>query len=167
MRSLESLWHTLFVAAVLLLLVGLPFATHFDLSGFSSSPDAVSSATIELPDQPSGEFLVIINKKLHNDTLSDWEKFFLGEELPVIFDDIRCASAKGDAGGIQLAERFRAQLPENQMTFRTEDPTLFISKVEEGYIDIAVISKEMADVLGFNPERLKRDMTVVSLSGKG
>ena len=165
MRSREGLFHTLFVAALLILLAGIPFLTHFDIFRSKDSPDAVSGATIELPAQPSGKFLVVINSALHKESISDWRKFFSGEDLPVIFDDIRCIAAKGDASGIQLAERFRILLPENQMKMRQEDPTLFISKVEEGYIDVAMMSEEMADALGFKKEALKDDLMLVQISG--
>ena len=165
MRAVESLWHKLFVIAILILLVGIPFATHSDVFSTQSEPDAISSATVKLPDQPSGEFLVFINSNLHSDTLSDWKKFFSGEDLPVIFDDIRCIAANGDATGIQLAERFQAQLPENQMTLRTENPTLLISKAEKGYIDVVVMSKEMADALKYNSSETIEGVTVISLKG--
>ena len=165
MRSREGLLHPLLVTALLILLVGIPVLTHFDIFRSHTGPDAVSGATIELPDQPSGKFLVVINSDLHKESISDWRKFFSGEDLPVIFDDIRCIAAKGDASGIQLAERFRILLPENQMTLRQEDPTLFISKVEEGYIDVAMMSAEMADALGFKKEALKDDLILVQISG--
>ena len=165
MRSLEGFWHKLFVVALLVLLIGIPFATHFDIFKTSDALDTVSGATIELPDQPSGKFLVVINSALHKESISDWRTFFSGEDLPVIFDDIRCIAAKGDASGIQLAERFRILLPENQMKMRQEDPTLFISKVEEGYIDVAMMSAEMADALGFKKEALKDDLMLVQISG--
>ena len=167
MRAVECLWHKLFVIAMLILLVGVPFSMYSNVFSTRNEPDAISSATIKLPEQPSGEFLVFINSTLHGDTLSDWEKFFSGEDLPVIFDDIRCISANGDATGIQLAERFQAQLPENQMTLRTENPTLLISKIEKGYIDVAVISGEMADALSFNKFGLTDDITVIHVRGNG
>lgn len=165
MRFREGLLHILFVAALLVLLVGIPYLPHFDIFGFRADPDAVSSATIELPKQPSGKFLVVINSALHRDSLSDWKKFFSGEDLPVIFDDIHCISAKGDAGGAQLATRFQVQLPENQMKLREEDPTLFISKVEEGYIDVAMMSEEIASALGFKSDALKEGFAVIHVSG--
>ena len=165
MRSREGLLHPLFVTALLILLVGIPVLTHFDIFRSQTGPDAVSGATIELPDQPSGKFLVLINSALHRDSLLDWKTFFSGEELPVIFDDIRCIAAKGDTTGIELAERFRILLPENQMTLRQEDPTLFISKVEEGYIDVAMMSEEMASALAFKVDDLSDGLTVVRISG--
>jgi len=167
MRAVERLWHKLFVIAMLILLVGIPFATHLNVFSTRSDPDAISSATVKLPDQPSGEFFVFINSNLHRDTLSDWENFFSGKDLPVIFDDIRCIAANGDASGIQFAERFRAQLPENQMTLRTENPTLLISKIEKGYIDVAVISGEMAGALSFNKFGLTDEITVIHVRGNG
>ena len=149
----RGLLHAGAVLAALMLLAGLPILTHFDIFGSVSDPDAVSGASMELPDQPSGDFVVLMNSSLHKDTLEDWQLFFTGEDLPVIFEDIQCIVAEGDSGGQQLAERFMAQLPENQMTLRTEDPTLLVSKAEAGFIDVAVFSKEMAESFSSSPAR--------------
>ncbi len=165
MSLAQRLGHRLFVLALLGLLVGLPCAAHTEMFRRSSDTDAVSGATMKLPEQPSGEFVILINESLHQDTLSDWEQFFSGEDLPVIFDDISCLTAEGDNSGIMLARRLQAQLPENQMRLRSENPILLVSKAEAGLIDVAVFSKEMADALKLkSPERMK-GITVITVKG--
>ena len=154
--------HTLIAAAVLAITVVLPFSLNRSIF-FGGNTDAVAQATAVIPDEPSGEHIVLINKRLHSDSLDEWISFFNDEEFAVIFDDIKCTAAMGDNSGIQLAERFMAQLPENQMTLRTEDPTLLISKAEKGYIDTAVFSKEMADALKLSIK--SDDIAVVYIHG--
>ena len=56
-----------------------------------------------------------------------------------------------------------AQLPENQMQLSTEDPTLLVSKAENGYIDMAVFSKEMADALKLSVSN--DDISVIHIHG--
>ena len=46
---------------------------------------------------------------------------------------------------MELAESYRSQLPENQMTVRSDDVTLLFSKADAGKFDIIVASKEIAD----------------------
>lgn len=154
--------HALGTAAAVFLLAVLPLLTQVPLTG--QPVDAVSSATLVLPDQPSGEFYVLLNTSLHTDTLEDWRQFFTGEALPVIFEDLRCSAAKGDVSGVQLAQRFQAQLPENQMRLRTENATLLVSKIEAGWLDAAVLSREMAEALQLRPEILN-GVTVITVTG--
>lgn len=167
MKARTFLFHALAVALALGLLVGLPVLTHLDAFRGSAGEgeDATSSASIELPAQPSGNYLVLIRTDLHEDSLTDWEHFFRDEDFEVIFEDIQCLVAEGDATGLQLAERFRAQLPENQMTVREEDPTLLVSKAETGRVDVAVFSSEMADAMQLTPESVSADLTVLTVSG--
>ena len=133
--------------AILFILAGFPILKYLIIPNISNDVDAVSSSSLVLPEQPSGDFLVFINESLHEDSVDSWEAFFMDEEFSVIFEDIGCLVAEGDAGGIQLAERFQAELPENQMKLKKENPVLVVSRIEEGYIDVAIISKEMAESL--------------------
>ncbi len=149
----------------LLLLAGIPIARNFDLLSAGDGSDAVTQASVELPDQPSGDFVVLMNNSLHQDTMDDWAIFFSGDELPVIFEDIQCITAYGDVSGQQMAERYQIQLPENQMTLRSEDPTLLASKAEAGYIDTVIFSQEMADAVGLSEDHL-RDVTLIRVKGK-
>lgn len=159
--------HIIITAAGIILLVLLPLLTHFDLFSDTAETDAVSSATLPLPDQPSGSFVVLINTERHKDTLDDWETFFRDEDFVVIFEDISCLTAKGDAAGQQLAERFRAQLPENQMQLRVEDGTLLASKAEAGAIDVAVFSLEMARYLQLGEAGTLSGVTVIEIGQEG
>lgn len=67
--------------------------------------------------------------------------------------------------GILLAERMQAQLPENQMRLRSENPTLLVSKAEAGYIDVAVFSKEMADALKLKSSGQLEGVAVITVKG--
>lgn len=164
MKFIRRIGHGALVAGLLFLLAGLPILTHFRF-GADSQADAVSGASIPLPDQPSGEFIVLVNTKAHAGTLEAWKSFFLDEDFPVIFEDIHCLAAEGDPTGQQLAERYLAQLPENQMKLRTENATLLVSKAETGYIDVAILSREMAEALKLSPDA--ELVTVIEVSGKG
>ena len=165
MSIAKRLEHRLLVLVLLGFLVGLPCATHTEIFHGKNNTDAVSGATMKLPEQPSGEFVILINESLHRDTLSDWKRFFSGKDMPVIFDDISCLTAEGDLTGILLAERMQAQLPENQMRLRSEDPTLLVSKAEAGLIDVAIFSKEMADALKLRAPGQMEGVAVITVKG--
>ena len=156
--------HGALVILFLCLTILLPFAVNSDIF-MGDNTDAVAQATIEIPDEPSGEYYIFINKRLHRDSINDWISFFNDDEFAVIFDDIKCIAPKGDVNGIQLAERYKAQLPENQMTLRTEDPTLLASKAEQGYIDMAVFSVEMAEAMGIQGDSVEKDIVLIQLRG--
>lgn len=156
------LLHIIASLCAVLLFVGAPAAVCFNIFS-KDEPDAVSQATLVLPDEPSGEFVVLINKSIHGDTLNEWTEFFSGE-YAVIFDDLSCLVPTGDAAAQQLAERFCAQLPENQMTVRTEDATLLASKLDAGLIDTAVFSAELAQALKL-PENGSGDIVAVRIIG--
>ena len=131
----------------------------FDIKMPGSKPDAVSSASIVLPDKPSGEYTVFISISRHEESLEDWKKMFLDEDdVSVIFEDISCIVAKGDTQGMQMADRLKIQLPENQMTVREENPVLLASKIESGKIDIAIMSKEMSDYLKISEKDMSNDI---------
>ena len=153
-RFRAFLMHFLIVAAGTALLLGIPLertgAFAFLRGG---APDAVSSASVIL-DAPDGSFLILINEKLHPDekALADWIDFFSGEEeeLTVIFEDISCSVAEGDADALELAESFQSRLPENQMVIREEEATLLFSRADAGKFDILIVSS--AYRAAFKPE---------------
>lgn len=165
MKVWKILGHAALVAAALFLLAGLPILTHFSFSGAGQDADAATGASIELPDQPSGDFMVLVNRTLHPDTIDDWRDFFNDEEFVVIFEDVECLVSEGDVTGQQLAERFQAQLPENQMQLRAENATLLASKAEAGRIDIAVFSEEMAEALELSVSDKDENIAVIRVSG--
>ena len=160
---MKVLKHALIVIIGIMILVIWPLAALTDVLKPGSDVDAVSSASLALPDQPSGAFYVLINTSKHADTLDDWRAFFTdAEDFAVIFEDISCLTAYGDVAGEQLAQRYQAQLPENQMLLRGEAPALLASKAETGFIDVAVFSREMAEALALSPGD---DVTVIEISG--
>ena len=111
--------------------------------------DAVSGASFTVPDQPSGEFVVILNRSRHS-ALEDWTSFFSEQEVGVIMEDLSCATVAGDAAGLQLAQRYQARLAENQMTLRRENGLLLVSKAEHGRYDVIILSKETADAFDYS-----------------
>lgn len=146
MKAAKLLFHIFISLTAAFLLVGLP--TGFVLYNTrEEAPDAVSGASIDMPDRPSGDYVLLLNRSLHEETFDDWAAFFRDGELNVIFDDINCIAAQSDVDALKMADRLIAQLPENQMKLRTENPTLLVSKAENGCIDAAIFSKEMADAM--------------------
>lgn len=145
---MRFLRHVFIIAVSLLLLVGLPLyrtgAVTRLLSG--EGADALTAATVVI-EQPSGAYAVLINKELHQDEekLAEWKKFFSGQEIDYIFEDISCVVADSDPAGLELAKSFQSRLPENQMKLRTEDATLMLSKARYGSFDVILLSREVYD----------------------
>ncbi len=165
MRSMKTIRHACFVVLCVFLLAVLPVLANFPVFGSKDKVEAISSARIELTNQPSSDFIVFMTTSLHEEKIDNWRAFFSDDDFSVIFEDIRCVVADGDINGRQLAERFRAQLPENQMQLRTEDPTLLASKVEAGCIDVAVFSREMAEALKLTADKTAAGITVIEITG--
>ena len=143
---MKILRHVIIVSAAVFLLVGLPVLGTGYLTRLISGVDTIASATVII-DQPSGEYVVLINKDLHPnaENFAVWEDFFSGKEIGFLFEDIRCTVADNDSAGLELARSFQSRLPENQMTLRTEDITLLFSKVHSGQFDVVLISREVYD----------------------
>ena len=136
--------------ASVIILLGVPLLCSGSIhSLFSGNMDAVSSASVIL-DQPSGNYIIMINKLMHKDAdkLNDWITFFSGGDVLYIFEDICAGTAIGDTGGHEMAESFRSRLPENQMKVRSEDATLLLSRADEGLYDIIIMSEEFAKAFG-------------------
>ncbi len=165
MKLITRILHIAADLLIIFALAGIPVLMYCDLpvKGY----DAVSSASIELPDSPSGEFLIIINRDLHEDTAEDWKDFFEGDYLKVIFEDINCLVPDGDVTGLELANRYMAILPENQMRVSSDDAVLIASKLEAGYVDIAILSADMADALGISTESIPDNMLVIKILEEG
>ncbi len=132
---------------------------------FSGGVDAVSSASMDLPDQPSGQYVVIVNRDRHPSSMEDWTAFFEEREVGVIMEDISCLAAAADADGIQLAERYQARLAENQMTLTRENSLLVVSRAENGLYDVVILSKEMADSLNFDAVYARPEAAVLRIGG--
>ena len=146
MKAVKILIHLSGSLLIAFLAVGVPSLIFFPPFG-QNGVDVVSGASLTLPDKPSGEFVVLLNRSLHEEDWDKWVAFLRDGELDVIFDDIHCLVPSSDMAARQMAERFQAQLPENQWQMRTEDPMLLVSKAENGCLDAAVLSKELADSL--------------------
>lgn len=130
---------------------------------FSNETDTVSSPSVVL-DKPSGNYLVLINLKLHKnkEKLEAWENFFTGKDAGIIFEDIACSVAKTDVSGTKMADSFRSKLPENQMKIKKEDAILLVSRAEEGDFDTLVISLEFAK--SYKLEKFPDFIKVIKLS---
>lgn len=162
---MKRLPHMLGVLLVLFLSLGLPFLRSETFAAMRSGTDAVTSASVVL-DRPSGEYVVFLNRVSHeaSGTLSIWEEFFRGEDIGIVFEDLTCFTAKGDAGGIEFAESLKSRLPENQMMVRTLDGTLALSRAEAGRFDVLILSREAAEL--YQAETLfdRAEITVIPVS---
>lgn len=154
--------HAAAILAALFVILGIPALFYADVASFSGE-DGISGASLEVPEQPSGQFVVLLNREKHPDTAEAWAAFFLEEPVDVIMEDVSCMTVKGDGAGQQLAERYRARLAENQMSLRREDPVLVLSRVSNGLFDAVVLSSEMADIHRFPSVYDRDDVEVIEL----
>ena len=158
--------HIVVCVVALFVLLGLPAMYYGGHGGFSGAgTDATTGASAELPDRPSGDFVVLMDRAKHPDTLEAWTDFFSDRPTEVIMEDLSCLTLRGDPSGTRLAERYRARLAENQMTIRREDPTLVASRADRGLFDVIVLSKEMADAYQFESTLDDSRVAVISVKG--
>ena len=158
--------HLAAAAAAVLLCIVLPGWLFTDVPArLAGGADAVSSASLEIPDQPSGSYLVLIRSDLHAQTMEDWTDFFTEQPVGVIMEDIHCFVDQADAAGLEMAERYQLRLAENQMTVTRENGTLLVSKAENGLFDVIVLSKEMADLQDYRKVMARPDVTVLRVEG--
>lgn len=150
----------------LFLLAGLPALLTGAPQRALQGTDAVSAATVVL-DQPSGAYVVLINRGRHTneDNLAVWDRFFRGEEIDFLFEDISCVTADSDPSGLELARSFQSRLPENQMRLRTENITLLLSKARWGIYDVILLSREVYDAYGAEGLTGGEDMLVIEAEG--
>lgn len=165
---MKRLTHIVAVAAALFVTLGIPALAYVDFSVVfgGDAADAVTRASMELPERPSGNFVILLNSEKHDGTAEQWRGFFSGEEGDVIMDDVACLAARGDVTGVQLAERFRARLAENQMTVKQVDPTLLASRADAGVYDVVIVSAEMADALGLSTAYERAETAVIEVRGE-
>lgn len=145
MKALDVLKHGAITLLGLALLFGTPFFAMGLYKTAGDDVDAVSSASVIL-DAPSCEYVVLINRNLHTNAekLDQWITFFSGGDAGVIFEDISCAVADGDAGGADMARSLQSRLPENQMRIQKENGTLLLSRADFGKFDVILLSQEYA-----------------------
>lgn len=166
--GIKALKHFGIVVCGLFLCLVLPGLFYVDVGAlFTGGLDAVSGASMDLPDQPSGQFVVILNRDHHPLTLDEWTAFFREEEVGVIMEDISCLAAASDPTGVQLAQRYMARLAENQMRLTAENSLLVVSRAENGLYDVIVLSKEMADALDMSAVYERDDSLVITITGDG
>ncbi len=145
-----SVWkHLAVTIGGVFLILGIPFLVLYlspSFSGFGGDIDATSSAST-LAEKPSGNYLILMNKKIHTsqEDLDTWTKFFREEDYGVLFDDISCDVVKSDAGAIALAKNFQSRLSEGQMKLRAEDGILLVSRADHLRFDLIIMSQEYAD----------------------
>lgn len=164
---MNMLKHIAVVAVSLFLFLGIPTCMYVDIpSLFVKDIDGVTHASIALPEQPSGEFLILLNRSKHGDTCEQWHTFFSGEDAGVIMSDIDCMVIDTDATGIQLAERFQARLPENQMRIRRENGLLLASKADYALFDAVVLSREMAEAYQMQTDRYGGNIDCIYMKGE-
>ena len=158
---MKALEHIVIVAIALSLCLGMPALAYLPGGG---GVDAVSGASLEVPDQPTGKFIVIINRNRHV-ALAEWEDFFCERPVGVIMEDISCVTAAGDSFGEQLARRYQARLAENQMRLRSENGVLAVSKAEKGLYDAVILSKEAAEAYDYSAVYARPDALVLTVEG--
>lgn len=160
--------HGIVILTALLLILGIPFFTSAWFRGhISGETDTLSGATVIL-DTPSGNFVVLINTDRHPDpeALETWKRFFAGEEISLLFEDVVCGVCRGDAAGLEMARSYQSRLPEHQMELRLEDPVLLLSKAEYGKFDILILSQEMADSMQASTVSEHENVTTVIVRGE-
>ena len=158
--------HAVIILAALFVTLGIPMLYYLDAGTlFPGRADAVTGASLTLPDKPSGQFVVLLNREKHGNTAALWTDFFSDRPVDVIMEDLSCMTVQGDADGIQLAERYQARLAENQLSLRTESPVLVASRAENGLFDVIVLSREMADAYQFSTVYGNSSIAVIPVKG--
>ena len=159
--------HILFTLAALFILAipGLFIADWTPV--FHNGVDAITGASLEIPDSPSGNFYILMNKKYRHGTEKEWQDFFTEKPVGVIFEDISCQVLAADVTGKQLAERYQARLAENQMKLRPEpNSLLFSAKVEYAYFDVTIVTKEIAEACNITEVFQNPDILVISVQSE-
>lgn len=159
---MRGLRHIFAVAVLLSVCLGIPLfrSDYFQARWHGNQADVVSSATTVM-EQPSGSYTVLVNRRRHTDEeiLLKWQDFFEGKEIPVLFEDIQCSTLSGDVSGLEMAQSFQSRLPENQMTIKSEDGVLLLSKAEYGRFDVILLSDEFA--ASMKAENLYQDSEIL------
>ncbi|MBQ6505667.1 MAG: hypothetical protein IJI57_17305 [Flexilinea sp.] len=165
-----KIWHhIIFVLLSLFVILGIPSLFHADWSRayfLNDEVDAISGATLDVPDQPSGVYYVFVNKNYHSKTLEEWQNFFEEKPVDVIMEDISCQVLNSDSSGFELAQRYQARLAENQMKLKTEDAALVASKIENAFFDVAIISKDFSDIFALENVFTDPNVRTITIEGE-
>jgi hypothetical protein len=163
----KVLRHIAVCTAGIALLVVLPFALAGGFSMFSGGADAISSASVVI-EKPSGNYIVLINRDRHSESdMSAWREFFSGGDFSIIFDDITCVTLDGDAGALTLARSFMSRLPENQMTVKSGEAVLTLSKADNGRFDVLIVSDEAAEKFGISSVYCDKNVEIIRVNDGG
>ena len=158
--------HGVTVLFLLFLCLGIPALRYVDVPGLlSGDADAVSGATIDPPDSPSGEYLVLMNRNYREGSIPEWKDFFQERPVGVIMEDVSCMTALADPQGLQLAERYRLRLAENQMKVKSLDGVLLVSRAEQGLFDVIILSREIADYYDYTKVMERSDVETITVGG--
>ncbi len=162
----KNILHVIGTLLTIFIIVGLPLILCGDFSSLQG--EVTAGASVPLPDAPSGEFIVLIKTENHQENLEKWKSFFLNDEdnIVVIFEDITVSVCNNDSTALELAKRYQAYLPVNQMAIKQENSILLVSKVESGLVDFAIFSKEMADYLSLKSSEELVDLTILTVTGE-
>ncbi len=162
-----NIWkHAAVLTVGIILLLGLPLLKVKNVFS-GASTDAVSSASVII-EQPSGNYIVLIEKDIHSDEkkLEAWVDFFSGGDFTYLFEDIVCSVSSSDPGATNMAKSFQSRLPENQMRIQMEDATLLTSRIEYGKYDVVILSEEMAEKSGIDAEKCKENAMVIHIGSE-
>lgn len=164
---MKALKHILAVLAALFVTLGVPTLCYVDVPALlSGNADAVTHASTYMPDTPSGKYFVLLNKSTQGDYIEQWREFFTEGDAGIIWSDLSCAVIDGDVNAKQLAERYQARLPENQMTIRSENGLLLASKAEYGIFDAIAVSAEMAESYGMESLFDRSGIECITIEGE-
>ncbi len=155
---MRFLRHTATVLLVLFLIVGVPV---YKTGYFQNAEVETVSSASEVVDMPEVDYVVLINRDRHTnaENLAVWEKFFRGEEIDYLFEDISCLVSDMDPDSLKIARSLQSRLPENQMKIGEEETTVLVSKALYGKYDVILMSPEMYSIYDMVTERAKLDNT--------
>ena len=161
---LKILKHTLIVASLLFLFIGIPFLVKADNLMNLGTIDAKASASIDLSQYNSkGEFTIIINKnsfseKLTNRLISyfdgtdrDSSIFITKKDILSNNDKIKMTVINKDIDGINMAKYYQGAIANGAaITLDSDEGIIVVSKLELGKLDLVCMSDAYQKVFNIN-----------------
>jgi len=140
--------HIVTIVLLLGVFLGIPFLIYKDrIISHINNVDVLSGAT-QIVEAPSGKYVIIINNKATGDETEEWLSFFEGEEVGLLWTDLKCIVAETDVFAVEMALSLASRLPANQLVIDRQQAILAASKAVEGVFEVAVFSMEFADKYG-------------------
>ncbi len=137
--------HIVTVVLLFGIFLGIPFLIYKDaIISHINNVDALTSAT-QIVEAPSGKYVIMINTKATGDETDEWLSFLAGEEVGLMWTDLRCLVAETDISAVDMAVSLASRLPANQFVVDSEQAIMAASKAVEGVFEVAVFSEEFAD----------------------